>query len=348
MSRSIARATVLSFSLSLGVSFVAASALSPSVAHAQGAGKQAAAQALFEDAKKLMTKGDYGAACPKFSDSQNLDPAPGTQFNLANCYEKAGQTASAWATFKSAAASYRAHNRADWETKARDRANAIEPKLSKLTVVVPPESAVPGLEVRRDGQALSASELGAPIPVDPGDHAIEASAPNKKPWKSTAKVATTPGEQKFSVGPLEAEAKAPVAVTPTPASTTPPVKVAEDKPPPASGSGRKTAAFVALGIGGAGLIVGGVTGVMALSKNKTANDACPNDGACASKDAVDANSSAKSLATISTVGFIVGGVGVAAGAVLLLTAPSAPKTGSIHVVPTAGPTGGGLAAFGTF
>lgn len=345
MSRSIERAPYLA------ACFATLVALGPSVAHAQGAGKQAAAQALFEDAKKLMTKGDFAAACPKFNDSQNLDPAPGTQFNLANCYEKAGQTASAWATFKSAAASYRAHNRGDWETKARDRASVLEPKLSKLTVVVPPASSVPGLEVKRDGQSLSASELGSPIPVDPGEHAIEATAPGKKPWKTTAKVAPTPGEQKVSIGPLDAEAKPPVAVTPptTTAPATPPAVVATDSPPQNKGSGQKTAGFVALGVGGAGLVVGGVTGVMAMSKNKTANDACPNNGGCASQDAVDANSSAKSLATISTVGFIVGGVGLAAGIVLLATAPSSsPKTGSLHIVPTVGPTAGGLAAFGTF
>jgi hypothetical protein len=349
MSRSIARAPYLAACLSTLV------VLAPAVAHAQGAGKQAAAQALFEDAKKLMTKGDFAAACPKFNDSQNLDPAPGTQFNLANCYEKVGQTASAWATFKSAAASYRAHSRGDWETKARDRASALEPKLSKLTVVVPPESSVPGLEVKRDGQALSASELGAPIPVDPGDHTIEAAAPGKKPWKTTAKVAPTPGEQKVAVGPLEAEPKAAVvATTPPPATTTttkppPATTTTTDTPPPNKGNGQKTAAYVALGVGGVGLVVGSVTGVMAMSKNKTATDACPNDGACRSQDAVDANSSAKSLATVSTIGFIVGGVGLAAGIVLLATAPSsAPKTGSLHIVPTAGPGGGGLAAFGTF
>ena len=129
--------------------FIAAVALVPARAYAQGAGKQAAAQVLFEDAKKLMAKGDYAAACQKFADSQQDDPAPGTQYNLADCYEKNGQTASAWATFKSAAASYRAHNRADWEAKARDRAKTLEPKLSKLTLVVPPD--VTGIEVRRDG-----------------------------------------------------------------------------------------------------------------------------------------------------------------------------------------------------
>jgi hypothetical protein len=59
-------------------------ALAPATARAQGASKQAAAQALFDEAKKLMGKSDFAAACKKFEGSQELDPAPGTLFNLAN------------------------------------------------------------------------------------------------------------------------------------------------------------------------------------------------------------------------------------------------------------------------
>jgi hypothetical protein len=106
---------------------------------------------------------------------------------------------------------------------------------------------------------------------------------------------------------------------------------------------------VVLGVGAVALGVGVVTGVMAMSKNKSSTDQCPNDGACASKDAVDANSSAKTLGTISTIGFIAGGVGLAAGAILLATAPSSPpKTGRVRFVPTAGPAGAGFSAIGVF
>jgi hypothetical protein len=208
--------------------------------------------------------------------------------------------------------------------------------------------------VKRDGVVVGGSELGTAIPVDPGEHVVEATAPGKKPWKTSAKVAAGAGEQKVTVGPLEVDpAAAQAAATPpapapagTPAAQagTASADAGEKKP-----SMQKTLGFVALGAGVIGLGVGAVTGVMAMSKNKSSTDACPNDGPCASPDAVDANGSAKSLATISTVGFIAGGVLAAAGAVLVISAPSgSPKTGKMQFVPTAGAGSAGLAAFGVF
>jgi hypothetical protein len=82
-----------------------------------------------------------------------------------------------------------------------------------------------------------------------------------------------------------------------------------------------TLAYVALGVGGAGLLVGTITGVMAMSKKsdlECQGKACPSS----QEDALD---SAKTMATVSTVGFSVGLVGVGVGVVLLLTGNSASK-----------------------
>src|SRR5271166_5257799 len=67
------------------------------------AGDKAAAQAIFDEGKRLMDAGQFAQACPKFADSEKLDPGVGTLLNLGVCYEKNGQTASAWATYKEAA-----------------------------------------------------------------------------------------------------------------------------------------------------------------------------------------------------------------------------------------------------
>lgn len=57
--------------------------------------KTAAAQAatLFEEGRRLMVAEDYAAACPKLTESQTLDPAPATAFELGICYQKASQAA---------------------------------------------------------------------------------------------------------------------------------------------------------------------------------------------------------------------------------------------------------------
>ena len=322
--------------------------LSSATALAQGAPRQASAQAVFEDAKKLMAKKDYAAACPKFADSQQLDPAPGTQFNLADCYEKAGQTASAWATFKSAAASYKAHNRPDWETKARDRAAALESKLSKLIINVGQAGTVPGLEVLRDGAVVVASERGSPIPVDPGAHTIEANAPGKTKWTKSVTVAANGDQQSVTLPALENDPSAtplvpPVAAKPTPAS-------GPETPQKQAGSGQKTIGMVLIGVGGAGVIVGSITGLMAIGKNKTSTNACPSDGACTNREAIDANKSASTLGTVSTIGFIVGGVALAAGGVLFVTAPKteARTMARIRIAPTAGPGSLGMVVGGAW
>src|SRR4029077_16363436 len=80
------------------------------------------ADKLFEEAKTLVEKGRYDEACPKLEESQSLDPAVGTQFNLADCYEPVGKTASANALFSEVARIAKLAGKFEREKSARDRA----------------------------------------------------------------------------------------------------------------------------------------------------------------------------------------------------------------------------------
>ncbi len=81
-----------------------------------------------------MASGAYGDACARFSESERLDPAAGTLLNLADCYERNGQLASAWLTFREATTAAELSDRAAWSEQASARARLLEPRLPTLTV----------------------------------------------------------------------------------------------------------------------------------------------------------------------------------------------------------------------
>jgi hypothetical protein len=158
-------------------------------AHPASAGvaaeRSAAAQVLFDQAMDLLESGRVAEACPKLEESQRLDPGMGTQFRLAECYEKLGKSASAWALYLEVAEAARGAGQSEREAVARQRANALAPRLSRLTLVVPPQlGRVSGLEIRQDGVVLGRTAWGTAVPVDPGERTITVSAPGKRGWQT--------------------------------------------------------------------------------------------------------------------------------------------------------------------
>ena len=85
---------------------VAAATLMAGAAHA-GGDAVAEAERLFNEAKLLVEHRNYTAACPKFAESQRLDPGVGTLLYLADCYQHTNRPASAWTTFRQAAVTAR-------------------------------------------------------------------------------------------------------------------------------------------------------------------------------------------------------------------------------------------------
>jgi hypothetical protein len=320
---------------------------------------EAAATALFDDGRKLMTQHRYPEACPKLAESQRLAPSGGTLLNLADCYEHTGQTASAWVAWKDAAARADAAGKADVENKALARAAALEPGLAKLAIAVAPGSGVSGLEIKRDGVAVGPAEYGLPIPVDPGRHLIEAAAPKKKEWSAIIEVLPKQSDARVTVtladeveaGPPAVPAPPPAPLGNAPEPTHAASASATDRPATGAGSTQRTLGFVALGVGVAGVAVGSAFGLVAMSKNNEAlgPQNCRTSTLC-NQTGLSLTSDAKNDATLSTIAFGVGAAGLVAGAVLWLTAPKTPvpAAGAVRVAPEVGRSYGGVSVGGAW
>ncbi|MET0591534.1 MAG: hypothetical protein ABW133_02470 [Polyangiaceae bacterium] len=267
---------------------------------------------LFKEGRTLVDQGKYAEGCRKLEESQRLDPGGGTLLNVALCHEKEGRTASAWAEFVEALGIARKDDRPQRIEIAQQHIQSLEPTLSRLVVQVPQGSELPDLEIKRDGTAIRRAAWGTAMPVDPGEHVLEAFALGKIPWKQTVTVGGNAETKTIAVPALD---NAPVVATPAQpaatgggASSTSFVEVKKPINP---------AAWVAFGIGAAGLGVGSYFGIRAMSEQQTADDKCPQDRC--TREGSTANSEAIKFANISTVGFGVGILGVGLGTFLLLS-----------------------------
>lgn len=311
-------------------------------ASADGTSDEAAAEALFEDAKTLMRQGKYAEACPKLAESQRLDAGPGTLLALGLCYEKDAKTASAWATFRSAAAAARQARQADRERIAEEHAKALEPKLAYLTVVVPPaDRELSSLAVARDDVALTSASFGVSVPVNPGEHVVRATAEGKKSAVLRVTVAEA-SRISVDVPVLEDDPRAAAKIARTNEVTEKNGALSEKAAPAERRS--RVPAYVAYGVGAVGLGIGAVFGLQAMGSSKDAKDLC-STAACSDRDAATSkHDSAVTQAWISNVGFAVGAVGVVAGTVLLLTTRGGSSesrvSASVGVAPGGGPSAG--------
>lgn len=310
-------------------------------AQASDESREKAAQTFFVEAMRLMGAKKYADACEKFARSQELDPGMGTQFRLAECYEKLGRLATAYEQYVSVADAAQEAGKKDRETVARKRASALEQRVARLTIVISPALLeVPGLEVIRDGAVVPREQWGTPSFIDPGDHVVAIKATGRLPLESK----------------LWAEGAARLVVNIT----------SLEKPPPVAAPPRsKTPAIIMAAGGGLGLVLGAtflgvraakISDAQALHDEiKSLNGHCRIDRPAAFATKCDELSSATStgdiLGTTSIVSFALGvGALGAAGVYLLWPEPSVQQSGSVNVrwIPTVSPNMTGLTVMGTF
>jgi hypothetical protein len=310
----VTRVSLFSFT-TLGLIAVLSSS-SPAFAEEPSAAPSPA-RVLFKEARELASQGDFRAACPKFEQSLALEAGLGTQFNLADCWEHIGRTASAQALFLGAAASAKAAGQTDREQVLRDRAAALDPRIARLVIEVSDPN--PKLVVKRGDLPLDTDAYGKAKAVDPGSYQITAKAPGKKTWQKQVEVAPGASVITVEVPVLEPEAKVEVAAAALPAKPAPePLKAPPAKEQHASGPN-----WALLGLGTAavgGLALGTVMAVKYSNANSDAKATCPSNQNCTPQEIAYHDQrveDAKAARTWSIVGFGVGAVGVGAAAALL-------------------------------
>jgi hypothetical protein len=166
---------------------------------------------------------------------------------------------------------------------------------------------------------------GRAIDLGPGERSFVFVATDGR--RATVRAVIKEGEKAQRVtATLEPLASAPPAVPPPPVAPGPatgPVPPPETSSPAAEAPSKPVLGFAALGVGALGIGVGAVFGVLALDTTGTVNDHCHAERC--DPTGLEASSAARSFATVSTVGFVVGLVAAAGGAYLVLSAPKRSK-----------------------
>lgn len=327
-------------------------------ARAQTPEDRVTAAALFREGKALMDAGHIAEGCRKLEASRQLDPAPGTILNLAYCHEQEGKTATAMTEYDEAIALAKRDNRRDRVKFASAQMAALAPKLSRLTIAVPEASIIAELVISRDGSVVPRAAWNTAIPVDPGEHAIEASAKGRQGWSTKVTIGKTADQQTVTVPllePLPAEPRPPPPEPPPPAPSTsaPPVATtsappAAPPPPPPRAHPRATLGYALGALGVFSIGIGSYFGVRALSKKSESDRTCPTATTC-DGPGYSANQDAKTFADVSTITIALGVVGVGLGTYFVLTDKRGPSpTARIRVDVGGAPGGGNVWLSGRF
>lgn len=291
-----------------------AASLASGTAYAEpSATDRAVAQTLFDQGRALMDEGRFAEACSAFARSQKLDPGAGTRLNLALCHEAEGRTATAWMELNEALSQAKRDHREDREQLAQQHIAALTPNVPHALLKVNDKSEE--LEIRLDDVLLDRAVWDGPIPIDPGDHVVVASAPGKRAFSARPRFAL--GETlTVVVPPLETGE----AGTSSPNGVNGANGASLDHPE----QGHRTLGWVIASGGVASIAVGAYFGVRALDAKSESDRLCPKTP-CADREGTELSKDAVTLGWGANIGIGLGLVALGIGTYLVLTAKPATR-----------------------
>jgi len=290
---------------------------------APSAAERETARRLMDEGKERTRAGERERALEAYQKAHDIMKVPTTGIALAKAQASLGHLVEARDVALEVVRMPRENGEPTIFERARREAKELEahvkPRIPTVRIVV---KGGPATRVSVDGAEVASLLLGEPVAMNPGKHAVVARNADGVEKRGDVELAERDAKELELTLPVPAPVL--VATMPGPAPAGGP---ARDAVP--SEGGRSTAAkvlvFGGLGLAVVGLAVGGVTGALTLSKAGDVKPQCAN-GICdpAAKSDLD---SAGSLATISTIGFAVGGAGVVCGIVGLLLPRTRVETG---------------------
>jgi len=342
MANVFARSSVLAATLALAM---------PGAAHAQSAADRATARQLGQDGQSALDARDYVTAEDRFRRADALFHAPTLLLGWARAEAALGKVVNASEAYNRIVREGVPPGAPEAFVKAveaaKAEAGAVEARIASVTVVV---SGPDNPKVTLDDQPFPVAALGVKRPVDPGTHVLKAAADGWDPTETKFTVADAATANATLAMKRSAIAAAPpVANAPPSAVTSAPLAgsgASGEPTPPAErqGGGLATVGWVGIVAGGVGLATGAITGALAIGKHSTLANECPDASNCNASSDI---SSYHTLGTISTVGFIAGGVLAGAGLVLVITSPSGTaSSGAATIGPYVGL--GSIGAVGSF
>ena len=315
---------------------------------------EAMAMQLFDEARLLMTDGRYAQACEKFEASLAIVQGVGTEFNLANCYEKVEHKVKAHALFFKVAKATKAAGEVQRSELAFARAHALESELGSLRIRLANATKRPKVEVLVDDEPLPRGFAKQPHFVEPGEHSVRANAPGKRDWSDTIRVAA--GEQLTvrvpNLVPIDAAEEKSAS---DPNEDLDASGLDETADGETAGNGWAWVPPVTLGVGAIGLFAGVAYTQQYRASHADARAVCPSSFACTPEeverheDLVDESRRARTRAAI---GYSVAATALGTTIAVYLWGPKQPSESasvtSLRLDPLLAKGFGGASMLGTF
>jgi len=293
---------------------VAVIAAALSAGAAPTAAEKDTARSLMKDGRAKRDAGDHKGALEAFRGAHAIMHVPTTGLEVGRSEVDLGLLVEARDTLLAVARIPVEKGEPAPFAEARKEADALatslETRIPTVKLVFANEGEGSTIGVTIDGVAVPAAAIRLPQRLDPGKHVVMVTVGAAKKKRA---IELKEGEAQT----LTIDMSADDAVTPavTSSDTSAPPKKDETK----SGS-VGTLAWIGFGLGGAGIVAGTVTGLLAMSKTSAAKSQCV-DTQCP-HSAHDDLEGARSMATISTISFAVGVAGLGLGVIGLVTGGS--------------------------